>query len=119
MNRRPRAALAMIAAAALAAAVPAAVGASHQASAKPKQHVVKLLALKFSKRAIVAKPGDTFRFVWVEGVHNVVSSRAPAKVDSGEPTAKDKLKISLRKGTYRLLCEPHASVGMRLTIQAK
>jgi plastocyanin len=119
MNRRPRAALAMIAAAAVAAAVPVAVGASQQAAAKPKQHVVKLLALKFSKRAIVAKPGETVRFVWVEGVHNVVSSRGPAKVDSGAPAARDKLKITLKKGNYRLLCEPHESVGMVLTIRAK
>jgi plastocyanin len=95
------------------------VGASQQGAAKPKQHVVKLLALKFSKRTIAAKPGDTVRFVWVEGVHNVVSSRGPAKVDSGEPAAKDKLRITLKKGTYQLLCEPHKSVGMFLTIRAR
>ncbi len=119
MNRNPRAALAMIAAAAAIAAVPVAVGASQQATAKPKQHVVKLRALSFSTRALVAKPGQTVRFVWVEGVHNVVSSSGPAKVDSGEPAARDKLTITLKKGTYKLLCEPHASVGMRLTIRVK
>jgi plastocyanin len=109
----------MIAVAAAAAAVPVAVGASQQAAATPKQHVVKLLALKFSTRTLAAKPGQTVRFVWVQGEHNVVSASGPAKVDSGEPTATDRLKITLKKGTYRLLCEPHAAVGMRLTIRVK
>jgi plastocyanin len=49
----------------------------------------------------------------------VVSSRAPAKVDSGEPAARDRLKITLKKGTYHILCEPHKSVGMVLTIRVK
>jgi plastocyanin len=111
----------MIATAAVAAAVPVAVGVSQQpaATAKPKQHVVKLRALSFSTKMIAAKPGETVRFVWVEGVHNVVSSKGPAKVDSGKPVAKDKLKITLKKGNYRLLCEPHESVGMVLTIRVK
>jgi plastocyanin len=121
MNRAPRAALAMIATAAVAAAVPVAVGVSQQpgAMAKPKQHVVKLRALAFSTKTIAAKPGQTVRFVWVEGVHNVVSTKGPAKVDSGEPAAKDNLKITLKKGNYRLICEPHESVGMVLNIRVK
>jgi plastocyanin len=119
MNRNPRAALAMIAAAAAIAAVPVAVGASQQATAKPKQYTVKLRALSFSTRAIAAKPGQTVKFVWVEGTHNVVSSSGPAKVNSGAPTSRDKLTITLKKGTYKLYCVPHASVGMRMTIRVE
>jgi len=121
MNRGPRAALAVIAAAAVAAAVPAAVGASQQAAAtpKPKQHVVKLLGLSFSPRTVVAKRGETVRFVWVQGVHNVESSSGPARVDSGAPAGKDSLTITLKRGTYRLLCEPHEFAGMVMTIRAR
>jgi plastocyanin len=123
MNRGHRTALAAIAIAAVAAAVPLAAGASQQATATPKQYVVKLLALQFSRSTITtAKAGDTVKFVWVEGVHNVVSTATPAKVpkvNSGPPVAKDSLKITLKKGRYDLLCVPHASVGMRLTIRVK
>jgi plastocyanin len=121
MNRAPRAALASIAIAAVAAAVPVAVGMSQEAAATAtaKQHVVKLRALSFSTKMIAAKPGDTVRFVWVEGVHNVVSTKGPAKVDSGKPAARDRLKITLKKGNYRLICEPHESVGMILAIRVK
>jgi plastocyanin len=121
MNRAPRAAFALIATAAVAAAVPVAVGMSQDAAATAtaKQHVVKLRALSFSTKRLAAKPGETVRFVWVEGTHNVVSTKGPAKVDSGQPAAKDRLKITLKKGTYRLICEPHESVGMVLTIRVR
>ena len=121
MNRAPRAALAMIATAAVAAAVPVAVGMSQEAAATAtaKRHVVKLRALSFSTKTLAAKPGETVRFVWVEGVHNVVSTKGPAKVNSGKPTANDRLKITLKKGNYRLICQPHVSVGMILNIRVK
>jgi len=119
MYRGRRAALALIVTAAVAAAIPAAVGASRQAAAKPKQHVVKLLGLSFSPRTIVAKHGETVRFVWVQGVHNVVSRSGPARVDSGAPAGKDSLIITLKRGTYRLLCEPHEFAGMVMTIRAR
>ena len=121
MKRAPRAGLALIATAALAAAVPVAVGMSQDAAATatPKRHVVKLRALSFSTKKLAARPGDTVRFVWVEGTHNVVSTKGPAKVNSGKPTANDRLKITLKKGNYRLICQPHESVGMILNIRVK
>jgi plastocyanin len=119
MHRGRRAALAMIATAAVAAAIPAAIGASQHAAAKPKQHVVRLYGLSFSPRTIVAKPGDTVRFVWVQGVHNVVSSSGPARVNSGAPAGNDSLIITLKRGTYRLLCVPHAFAGMKMTIRVR
>jgi len=58
------------------------------------------------------------KFVWVSGIHNVVSESAPKRVNSGAPAANDKLTITLKKGTYKLVCIPHREVGMRMTIKA-
>ena len=49
----------------------------------------------------------------------MVSTKGPAKVNSGKPAAKDRLKITLKKGNYRLICQPHESVGMILNIRVK
>jgi plastocyanin len=84
-----------------------------------KTYPVKLLTLSFSPKTILAKPGDRVKFVWVSGVHNVVSRSGPAKVNSGKPVAKDALTITLKKGTYRLFCVPHERVGMTMKIVAK
>lgn len=83
-----------------------------------KTYSVKLLALSFKPKTVRAKRGDKVKFVWVSGVHNVVSRRGPARVNSGRPAAKDALTITLKKGTYRLVCVPHERVGMTMTIVA-
>jgi len=121
MNRGRHTVLAVIATAACAAAVPLTVGASQQATATPKQHTVKLLALKFSPGTIAAKQGDTVRFVWVTGIHNIVASSGPSKLDTGKPVENHKpVRITLKKkGSYRFLCEPHQFAGMVLTIRVK
>jgi plastocyanin len=117
MIRGRKLALAVATAAVVGVATPIAVGASQQAHAK--QYTVKLLALKFSPGTINAKKGDTVKFVWVNGIHNVVSTNGP-KVDSGKPAEKDKLTITLtKKGNFRFLCEPHQFAGMVLTIKVK
>jgi plastocyanin len=119
MKRRVRRPLVGLLAAALslgAVAGPALAGQSEQAT-KSKTYTVKLQGIVFSPKTLKAKVGDKVKFVWVSGVHNVVSEgKAPARVNSGAPVAKDNLTITLKKGTYKLVCIPHKSVGMRMTI---
>lgn len=117
MNRHRKIAAAVATTVVLGVATPVTVAASQRAQAK--QHTVKLLALKFSPGTINAKKGDTVKFVWVTGIHNVVSTNGP-KVNSGKPAEKDKLTITLtKKGNFRFLCEPHQFAGMVLTVKVK
>jgi plastocyanin len=59
------------------------------------------------------------RFVWVQGVHNVVSTSGPQKINSGAPAAGHKpLTVKLTKaGTLKVICVPHVSLGMKMTIK--
>jgi plastocyanin len=93
--------------------------AAEQERTAVKTYRVTLLALSFNPQTIRAKRGDKVKFVWVSGLHNVVSRSGPAKVNSGSPAERDALTITLMQGTYRLVCLPHERVGMRMTIVAR
>jgi plastocyanin len=117
MNRYRTTALVIATAVSCLALAPLTMGASQQANAK--QHTVKLLALKFSPGTLTVKQGDSVKFVWVSGIHNVVSTNGP-KVNSGKPAEKDKLTVAFKKkGSFRFLCEPHQFAGMVLTVKVK
>ena len=86
-----------------------------------KTYTVKLSDFKFSPKSLTAHVGDQVRFVWVQGVHNVVSTSGPQKVNSGPPAGGRKpytIKLT-KKGTLRLICVPHVSLGMKMTISVK
>lgn len=121
MNRYRIAALSLVGALLVAGST---LGVAHAAPAADgrtavKTYPVKLLALSFNPKTVRAKPGDKVKFVWVSGVHNVVGRSGPAKVNSGKPAARDALTITLKKGTYRLVCVPHERVGMTMTVVAR
>jgi plastocyanin len=91
------------------------------ASAK-KTITVTLSGVYFNGKAnssTKAKVGDSLKFVWKDGVHNVVSTGAvPAgakKTNSGAPKAGHApLTVKLtKKGTYSFECVPHAALGMK------
>ena len=67
-----------------------------------------------------AKVGDKLKFVWKNGFHNVVSTKLPTgvkKVNSGAPTDKDALTVTVaKKGVYSFECVPHAALGMKIKV---
>jgi plastocyanin len=73
---------------------------------------------------VTIKLGGSLRFVWKNGVHNVLTSKAPAgakKVSSGAPAAGHKPIVfkPAKKGTYVFYCQPHKALGMVLTVTVK
>jgi plastocyanin len=96
------------------------------ASAKSagKTITVNLAGITFNGKAnntAKAKVGDSLKFVWKNGVHNVVSSAVPSgakKVNSGAPTQKHApLTVALtKKGTYSFYCVPHKALGMTMKV---
>ncbi|MEW6582532.1 MAG: plastocyanin/azurin family copper-binding protein [Actinomycetota bacterium] len=88
--------------------------------AKKKTYTVYLTGLVFKPNKLTAKAGDKIRFVWKDGLHNVVTTSGPSKVNSGKPVDTRKpLVVTLKKGKYRFLCEPHKFAGMVLTATVK
>jgi len=74
-----------------------------------------------SNNAIKAKVGDSLKFTWVQGFHNVVSTTRPsgaAKTNSGAPRAGHApLTVKLtKKGKYVFVCTPHLQLGMKITV---
>jgi plastocyanin len=73
---------------------------------------------------LTIKLGQSVRFVWKNGFHNVVTQTAPAgakKVNSGNPVATHKpiLFKPAKKGKYVFYCVPHKALGMVLTLTVK
>jgi plastocyanin len=73
---------------------------------------------------LTLKLGGSLRFVWKDGFHNVLTSKAPAgakKVNSGSPASGHKPIVFKpgKKGTYVFYCQPHKPLGMVLTVTVK
>jgi plastocyanin len=91
------------------------------ASSQGKTITVTLSGITFNGKAnssAKAKVGDKLKFVWKDGVHNVVSTGAVPggkKTNSGAAKAGHApLTVSLtKKGTYSFECQPHAALGMK------
>jgi plastocyanin len=92
------------------------------ASASAKKTItVTLSGITFNGKAnssTKAKVGDSLKFVWKDGVHNVISTgTVPSgkKTNSGAPKASHPaLTVKLtKKGTYSFECVPHAALGMK------
>jgi plastocyanin len=74
-----------------------------------------------TNNVLKAKVGDSLKFTWVQGFHNVVSTTKPsgaAKTNSGAPKAKHApLTVKLaKKGKYVFVCTPHVALGMKVTV---
>jgi plastocyanin len=73
---------------------------------------------------VTLKLGGSLRFVWKDGFHNVLTSKAPAKankVNSGNPSDDHKPIVfkPTKKGKYVFYCAPHKALGMVLTLTVK
>jgi plastocyanin len=97
--------------------------------AAPQAAAVKTWALpltnfKFGAKTnnvVHAKLHDILLFTWKSGLHNVVGTKAPTglkKANSGKPVQHHApLKVTLtKKGTYSFICQPHAALGMKLSV---
>jgi len=97
------------------------------AAAAPKVTTVKLNGITFLGKPsakLTARVGDTLRFVWAGGAHDVRISKSPAgfkRVQATTVVAKRApLPVKLtKKGTYAFFCTPHRIVGMTLTVTVK
>src|SRR5215470_12146638 len=68
-----------------------------------------------TNNVVSAKVGDSLKFTWVQGVHNVVSTVHPSgtsKTNSGSPkSGHAPLTVKLaKKGTYTFICQPHLAL---------
>ena len=73
---------------------------------------------------LTAHVNDWVKFVWKDGLHNVLTSAQPKgvkKVNTGEAvmTRKPLLVKLWKKGTYVFYCQPHRGLGMKLTVTVK
>lgn len=103
---------------AIAAAVAAllAAGASHAA-----EHEIRMLGegpearMAFEPAFVHAAPGDTIRFVPVDGYHNAETIRAmfPAGAEPFKGGIGEDFTVTLtEEGVYPLMCKSHYAVGM-------
>lgn len=81
---------------------------------------VKVLPNRFDPPSVTIKVGQTVRWTWSGGVHNVVSGAAcppepgDGKFKSGAPMAGGTFDKKFETaGTYPYYCEPHCSTGMK------
>jgi plastocyanin len=122
--RATTAALAAATAGALALTAGAAVvGQARGAGARAdaiRTHTVLLTGFEFKPHSLSAKAGDRVRFVWKDGVHNIVTVVGPTRITAKKVTDhRPPLVAKLRRGKYRLICEPHELVGMVITIRVR
>jgi plastocyanin len=85
-----------------------------------RTRTVLLTGFVFKPSTLTAKAGDRVRFVWKDGVHNIVTVTGPTRITAKKPTDhRPPLVATLKRGKYRLICEPHELVGMVITIRVK
>jgi plastocyanin len=122
-----RRSLVLLAALGLAAA-PLAPGALAQGGrSAATTHVIKLSGFTFGGKKgykLTVKTGDSLRFVWASGSHNVLYSKAPTgfkRVSAPKVTAsRPPLILKLAKrGVYGFYCAPHRALGMTATVTVK
>ena len=88
--------------------------------AASKTHTVLLTGFVFKPKTLSARAGDKVKFVWRDGVHNIVTVVGPSKITAKKPTDhRPPLIVTLKKGNYRLICEPHELVGMVITMRVR
>ena len=61
---------------------------------------IKLNALQFSPRSVTIKKGDSVKFLWVKGIHNLIGPSVNVK-----PTSRGSKTVKFsRKGTNKYVC---------------
>jgi plastocyanin len=71
----------------------------------------------FGPKTVTVKRNTTVRWVWRgKAAHNVRAYKGPVKFNSGVKTSGSYKRKFTRRGTYRILCDIHAS-AMRMTVK--
>lgn len=77
---------------------------------------VKILAREYVPAEVRVKKGQTVRWVWVQGTHDVVSGASCTpdnKFVSGSAQSKGTFEHTFdAAGTFPYFCNPHCGVGM-------
>lgn len=77
---------------------------------------IQVTSDQFTPQRVTVKVGDTVRWTWAGGSHNVVSGAGCApdgNFKSGAPTSGASFeRIFDTAGTFPYYCEPHCTMGM-------
>lgn len=77
---------------------------------------VQVASNSFSPASVTIKKGQTVKWVWSSGAHNVVSGTSCAsdgKFTSGAPATGTSFERTFAEaGTFDYFCEPHCAFGM-------
>ncbi len=83
-------------------------------------HVIRVSNYQFTPKTVNAIVGDTVVWIWSEGTHTTTSTMLPAGVKPWDsPITSSQKRFGIRvteAGIYKFKCTPHASSGMRGTI---
>jgi len=76
----------------------------------------------FDPETLYVEPGTTVKWVWDSGGHNVVPESIPDGADwegheGLEDSGFDYEHTFETKGTYEYVCTPHASLGMKASVE--
>lgn len=81
---------------------------------------IRITNFQFTLATVNAKVGDTIQWVWKEGSHTTTSTSVPlgaATWDRVMDAAHQNFRYILKvPGVYKYKCKPHASLGMKGTI---
>jgi plastocyanin len=118
-SRRP-AALVAAALAAVALSGGATLAGVASGAKTSRVHTVVLSGFAFHPSTLNARAGDRVKFVWKQGLHNIVTVLGPSKINARKITdSRPPLVAVLKHGKYRLICQPHESAGMVITINVR
>src|SRR3954467_6063694 len=112
----------LVAASAACAVAISGVATAAYAAPAAKTYTVKLSGVTFGgkknfKQSL--KVGDSVKFVWAGGFHNVMTTKVPTGIKKTSTPVTDKhapvtVKFS-KAGTYSYFCTPHKALGMTAT----
>lgn len=97
-------------------------GAAADAGGSTAATTVSVKSNVFSPKEVTIKAGQTVRWVWGGGTHNVVSGSSctpDAKFSSGKTTGVVGTVFEFtfdKPGTYPYYCDPHCDIGMTGTV---
>jgi len=100
-------------------AVAAVVAAILAVPALAATKTVRVLDNEFRPDSLRAKRGDRVTFRWQgDNPHNVRVTRGPVRFSSGSPETSGTYRVRLRRrGTYRIVCDVHDGMDMRLRVR--
>jgi plastocyanin len=79
-------------------------------------HTVSVADFSFTPSSFTAHPGDTIKWVWMNGSHTTTSTTIPSGAAPWNSNMNSSTTtftyVATVPGTYNYVCTPHASMGM-------